>query len=157
MSQMIKAYDPKKVSCVIGLQPVTGFAPDTKITISRTNPVSTVTNGIDGDISVNLDNRYTGTATISLLHNSPFNEVLSAWVLGLEASGYPFLPFEMNDPSGLAVATVCWIETQPDYAVAQETGTMEWVFGLADARLSPNQDVARITAARELARATLQA
>lgn len=155
MSQMIKAYDPKKVSCSIGLQPVTGFAPDTKITIARTNNVTTVTNGIDGDISVNIDNRYTGTATISLLHNSPFNDLLTSWVLSLEATSYPFLPFEMNDPSGQAISTICWIEVQPDYAVAQETGSLEWVLGLADARLAPNQDVARLSAVSQLSRANI--
>jgi hypothetical protein len=40
--------------------------------------------------------------TISLLHNSSFNDVLTSWLL-IEQTGYPFLPFEFNDPSGSAI------------------------------------------------------
>ena len=155
MTQTIKTYDPKKVSCAIGLQNPTGYAPDTKIVINRTNPVSTTTVGVDGDISVNIDNRYTGTATISLMHISPFNDVLNSWVASIEQTGYPFLPFEMNDPSGSAISTVCWVETVPDYSVAQETGEMSWVFGLADARLLPNQATARLSTLNQLTPASI--
>lgn len=155
MTQTIKAYDPKKVSLSIGLQTPTGYAPDTKIAISRTNSVSTTTTGVDNDISVNIDSRYVGTATISLMHNSSFNDVLNDWIASLEVTGYPFLPFEMNDPSGSSISTVCWVETQPDYSVAQETGTMDWVFGLADARLLPNQAAARLSAVSQLTPASL--
>lgn len=151
----IKAYDPKKATAVIGGQTPTGLAPDTKYLVSRTNAISTVTEGIDGDISINIDSRFSGTFTLSLLHNSPFNDVISSWVYALDSTGYPFLPFELNDPSGSSISTVCWVETQPDYSVAQETGTLDWVFGLADCRLLPNQETARISLANQLTPATI--
>lgn len=151
----IKAYDPKKVTCAIGGQNPTGVAPDTKFLVTRTNAVSTTTEGIDSDISVNIDSRFSGTFTLSLLHNSSFNDLLTSWVYSLDTTGYPFLPFEMNDPSGSAISTVCWVETQPDYSVGQETGTLDWVFGLADCRLLPNQTTARISSVNQLVQAVL--
>jgi hypothetical protein len=151
----IQSFDPKKAVVTLGLQTVTGYAPDTKVSISRANGVATPTVGVDGDISVNIDNRYNGTMTVSLLHNASFNDVLTSWVMALEQTSFPFFPVEMDDPSGQAVSTVGWIETQPDYAVAQETGTMEWVIGLADARLKPSQTVARLDAARQLVKAVI--
>jgi hypothetical protein len=150
----IKAYDPKKVSLSIGGVNPTGYAPDTKIVFSRANPVSTTTVGVDGDISVNEDNRKNGTMTISLLHNSSFNDVITSWLL-TKPTGYPFLPFEFNDPSGSATTSRCWVETQPDYSVGQETGTLDWVFGVEDATLKPNQTVARLDALKQFTGAVL--
>lgn len=151
MATFIKAFDPTKVPVTIGLETVTGFAPDTKVVISRNNSVSTVTEGVDGDISVNLDSRFSGKATISLLNNSPFVSLITAWVASTQATGFPFLPFEMKDPSGQSITTVCWVEEQPDYTISQETGTQDWVFGIQDSRLLPTQTAARTLAAYNLA------
>ncbi len=147
---MPASFDPKKVICTLGLQTVTGFAPDTKLVISRSNNVTTKTEGVDGDLSINIDSRFSGTLSISLLHNASFNKVLSAWVFQLGVTGIPFFPVEVEDPSGLNISTVGWIEVQPDYTVAQETGTLEWVIGLQDARLLPSQSAARVSAAESL-------
>jgi hypothetical protein len=151
----IQSFDPKKAVITLGLQTVTGFAPDTKATVTRANGVATTTSGVDGDLSINIDSRYNGTLTVSLLHNASFNNVLTSWVMALEQTSYPFFPVEMDDPSGQSISTVGWIETQPDYAIAQETGTMDWVIGLADARLKPTQSVARLDATRQLVKAVI--
>ena len=151
----IQSFDPKKVVITLGLETVTGFAPDTKATVTRANGVATSTAGVDGDLSINIDSRYNGTLTVSLLHNASFNNILTSWVMALEQTSFPFFQVDMDDPSGQAISTTGWIETQPDYAVAQETGTMEWVIGLQDARLKPSQKVARLDAARQLVKAVI--
>ena len=152
---MLASFDPKKVILTLGLQTVTGFAPDTKLTVSRSNNVSTKTEGVDGDLSINIDSRFSGNLSVNLLHNAEFNKVLAAWVYQLDATGYPFFPVEMEDPSGMAISTVGWIEVQPDYGVAQETGTLEWVIGLQDARLKPSQAAARVTSAATMVKSLL--
>jgi len=152
---MLAAYDPKKVICTLGLQTVTGFAPDTKLVISRSNNVSTKTEGVDGDLSINIDSRFSGTLSVSLLHNASFNKVLAAWVFQLGVTGYPFFPVEVEDPSGMSISTVGCVEVQTDYTTAQETGTLEWVIGLQDARLKPSQASARVTSGATIVKSIL--
>lgn len=132
-----KAYDPSKVTLTIAGITVVGYATDTKITISRTNGLSTATVGVDGDISVNIDPRKVGTLTFSLMHNADFNDIISAWIIATQSSGKPYLPVYFEDPSGQMIDTVGWFETQGDYTTAQETSTLDWTLGLANTTLRP--------------------
>ena len=132
-----KAFDPSKVTLTLGGMTPTGYAPDTKIVISRANGVSTRTEGVDGDLSINIDPRKSGSLVMSLMHNSSYNDVIYTWLKYVETSGVPFFPVYFEDPSGQMVDTVGWFETQGDYTTAQETSTLEWTIGLKDATLRP--------------------
>jgi hypothetical protein len=132
-----KAYDPSKSTLALGGLTVSGYAPDTKVVISRTNGVSTPTVGVDGDISVNIDPRKVGTLTFSLMHNSDFNDLVYTWLKTVETTGNPYLPVYFEDPSGQMIDTVGWFETQGDYTNAQETSTLDWTLGIANATLRP--------------------
>lgn len=133
----LKAFDPSKVTLTLGGLAPTGYAPDTKIVISRANGVSTRTEGVDGDLSINIDPRKSGSLVMSLMHNSPYNDVIYKWLKYVETSGVPFFPVYFEDPSGQMVDTVGWFETQGDYTTAQETSTLEWTIGLKDVTLRP--------------------
>jgi len=133
----LKAYDPSKVTLTLGGLAPTGYAPDTKIVISRANGVSTRTEGVDGDLSINIDPRKSGSLVMSLMHSSSYNDVIYKWLKYVETSGVPFFPVYFEDPSGQMVDTVGWFETQGDYTTAQETSTLEWTIGLKDATLRP--------------------
>lgn len=133
----LKAFDPSKVTLTLGGLAPTGYAPDTKIVISRANGVSTRTEGVDGDLSINIDPRKSGSLVMSLMHNSSYNDVIYTWLKLVETTGVPFFPVYFEDPSGQMVDTVGWFETQGDYTTAQETSTLEWTIGLKDATLRP--------------------
>ena len=133
----LKAFDPSKVTLTLGGLAPTGYAPDTKIVISRTNGVSTRTEGVDGDLSINIDPRKSGSLVMSLMHNSSYNDVIYTWLKSVETTGVPFFPVYFEDPSGQMVDTVGWFETQGDYTTSQETSTLEWTIGLKDATLRP--------------------
>lgn len=135
----LKSFDPKACTLTLGGVTSYGHAPDTKFNVSKTNGINTPTAGIDGDISVNLESRHLGTFSVSYLHNSSMVDTLSRWAYQVsEGSVTPFILLNMTDPSGSSIATYAWLETQPDYSVAQETGTLEYVFGVQDARLQPS-------------------
>ena len=136
MSEVL-TYDPSKVTLTIGGTTVTGFATDTKITISRTNGIAGRTEGVDGDLSINIDPRTSGTLVFSLLHNAAFNDLVYAWLEVVRTSGNPVAPLYFEDPSGQYVDTVCWFETQGDYTMSQETSNLDWTLGIADATLRP--------------------
>lgn len=146
----VKSYDPKKVSLVTGGISVYGFGPDTKITISRNNMVSTITEGVDGDISVNIDNRYSGKMEIQLLHNSSMNAIYENWLKQVEVTGNPFFPVTFSDPSGSSLSTIGWLEEQPSYDVGTETSTRTWVIGLQDARMYPNATIATVSGVQSM-------
>lgn len=133
----LKAFDPSKVTLTLGGLAPTGYAPDTKIVISRANGVSSRTEGLDGDLSINIDPRKSGSLVMSLMHNSSYNDIIYAWLKSVEVTGIPFFPVYFEDPSGQMVDTVGWFETQGDYTTAQETSTLEWTLGLKDATLRP--------------------
>jgi len=137
---MLKSFDPKTVTLNVAGITFSGFG-DNMLTIDRANGVTTTTVGVKGDISVNVDARYNGTLSFTLLHNAPDNDVMYALVKSYELGQTPFFPVFMEDPSGATISTTGWIETQPSYSIGAETGSLEWVVGLADARLFPSAEI----------------
>ena len=134
----LQSFDPTRASVSIAALNVTGWAPDTKFEITPTNSRKTVTEGVDGDISVNIDSRYSGTLTINLLQNASFNRVLTTLSLGTDQANFPFFPVAISDPtSGYSLITQGWIQDEPAHSVAQETGTKTWTIGLQDTRGLP--------------------
>lgn len=130
-----KAFDPTRATVVINGNSVYGWAPDTKFTITPTNSRKTVTSGVDGDISVNIDKRYDGTLTINLLQNSTFNLYLQSLLVASDSGNQYFISVGVEDPtSGFTLTTTGWIQDEPEHSVGQETSTKTWTIGLANSR-----------------------
>ena len=136
-----RSYDPARAVLTLGGVLPYGYAPDTMITIAKSEHMTTPQQGILGSVVLSKTHNTLGTLTISLQQVSPFNQVLSGFnytnkTINEAYSG--FFPVGFYDPnSGLGLACSGWIQTQPDYANAQESGTLEWVIGLHDATLFP--------------------
>jgi hypothetical protein len=145
-------YDPKQVTLTIGGQTVTGFAEGSKVTITKTDGLTSTTRGMDGDISIDIINMVDGTATFTLLHNTSFNDTMRDWAYSYRSktTRIPYVPFEMNDPSGGKISTVAWLETQPDYDVGQATGEQAWTVHLQDAVVKNTRGLSRLDAASKL-------
>lgn len=148
----LNVYDPKQVTLTIGGQTVTGFAEGSKLTITKTDGITSTTRGMDGDLSIDIINMADGTCTFTLLHNTSFNKTMRDWAYSYRSNStrIPYVPFEMNDPSGGKLATQCWLETQPDYDVAQATGEQAWTVHLQDAVLKSNTGLSRLDAAAKV-------
>jgi len=134
----VKSFNPVLDTLLIGGIQVTGYA-ESKFTITPTNNRATTTQGIDGDISVNVDSRYSGTLTVNLLQNSDTCRVLDAMILSQSITGStPFFLVSVECPSSaMSLATTGWIEQQAEFETSQETGTRSYTLGLADTRFSP--------------------
>jgi hypothetical protein len=142
MANHVWTFDPRKVNVTLGGQEVFGWSEGSMFTISKADQVTTTTRGVDGrDMTININPMADGTFSMSLQHTSPFNKVMYKWAeaykLGLAASY--IMPFQMRDPSGAYVNTLCWLETVPDYSVAQETGELTWVIHLQDSTPKPSE------------------
>lgn len=139
-------FDPTRDTLNLGGVIVTGWA-DSKFELTPNNSRSTVTEGVDGDISVNVDSRFSGTLTINLLQNSNMCRLLDGWIYAVRQGGTPFFAVALkSETSNVGLGTVGWIQDQAPYATGQETGTRSYVIGVADSRLRPSDKVAELEA-----------
>lgn len=148
----MKAYDPANVVLNLGGLTPYGYAPDTMINISKTENLVMPQQGILGSTVISRTHNTLGTLTMSLQQVSDFNKVLGAWEQSRDLGVNPvfFFPVIFKDPSsGLGISTYGWVETQPDYTNATESGTLDWVIGLQDARLKPFSEIDSIQQIQE--------
>lgn len=144
MSNLPRVYDVGRVTQTLGGATITGFAEGSKVTITKADAVTSTSRGIDGtDITINLVNMKDGTVSFNLMRNSEFNKSMMAWHNAyIQKVGPYYLPYQLEDPSGYSLNTVAWLETQPDYEAAQETGEVTWVLHVQDANMQPSQSAA---------------
>lgn len=133
------AYDPLKVKLYIGTQKVFGYAPDSKITVSRNNDNAIPTMGTDGELSVALSRDRSGVMTVSLQNTSGFNKSLMLWQRQADVTGAIFFPVLLEGSQGPSIATIGWIQQQPDLEYGSEVGQLDWSIGLLDACYGPDQ------------------
>jgi len=134
-----KDYDPSEVKLILGGYSPFGFAPDTKIVISKAEDHILPVQGCDGDTSIGRNRHTLGTMTISLQSTSPSNAVLAGMDLAARTTGSSVFPVIMEDPTGMAlISTFGWIQTQGDYTVGKEVSMVDWTIGLDNATLSGN-------------------
>lgn len=136
-----QAYDPAKAQLFLMGQKVTGYAPDTKITVARNEDNITPHNGVDGEVSLAIIRNNTGVITVSLQNTSKWNGYLAAWQKQASLTGVAAFPvlLEVGGDGGLSLATVGWIQKQPDYQLSAEVGDMDWEIGVLDSWLSPSE------------------
>ena len=143
----VKSFDPTRDRLVLGGYNVTGWA-DSKFTLTPNNSRSTITEGVDGDISVNKDSRYSGTITINLMQNSDMCRIMDAWI----RSDLVFFPVQLESvTSNTSLGTVGWVQDQADYETGQETSTRSYVIGVQDSRLVPIEGTSPIGAISQFA------
>lgn len=139
------AYSSSKVRLILGGVTAFGFADDSKIVIAKAEDLVLPLEGVDGELSLAVNNKTMGTMTISLQNTSDFNGYLETFAAQATVTGIVAFPVVMEDPAGSSlITTVGWIQTQPDYNVAGEVGTRDWVIGLQDARTQPNSITATV-------------
>lgn len=135
-------YSPESATVVIGTVEVYGYGDSDAIALSKGEDLIIPKQGVMRDVVLSKNNNTLGTLTLTLWQNSPFNRTLSTWVLTTDTvnTQYPVFPVTFSDKNAdVGFITTGWIQTQPDWADAKEVGTVDWVIGLADARLRPNQ------------------
>lgn len=130
------AYDPSKVTLILGGWSPRHFAADSKIVIAKEGNINAKYVGTDGDVSIAIQRNKTGTMTINLHRTSPDNEVLCAFVGQGYSTTVVGFPVVMNDPKGYSINTIGWIEQQPEDTISAEVTASAWVIGLLDASLT---------------------
>ncbi len=131
----VREYDSASVFVVVGVVPLSGFAPDSKVTIARNEDAFTLQVGSDGEAARSKSNNKSGRMTIRLLQTSPSNDVLSTLALADEVTpGGAVFPFACKDLNGgsLHTAQTGWIVKKPDAEYVVEAGEREWILETDD-------------------------
>ncbi len=134
-----KNYNPKQVTAVFGAIIMQGVNDGVFIKTVRNSDGYTVKVGAQGDVTRvrNLDK--TGQVTITLLAESPTNDLLSFQANLDEASdgGGAVAPLMIKDLNGttLMIAENAWIMKMPEVEHAVDASSREWVIECADLKM----------------------
>lgn len=139
MSELYSTYDPKEVVIAWNGIPInSGIAPDTFLSIIRSEDAFTKKVGANGKVVRTRNADKTGEVEITLMQNSPVNTLLAAAAIADEEAGTDIVStITVSDPSGslLAMAEQAWIRKIPDQELAKEYGERTWQFDAGEIRI----------------------
>lgn len=122
------AYSPQNVTVAVNGFPLSGFAPDTFVTVTQDSDDGTAVRGADGLMAYAIDKALPqATMTFQLMQTSNGNDIMFQLLAAQKASGLPLV-------AGLAVAgsteSVAWascvIQKSPDITYSQGIESREW-------------------------------
>jgi hypothetical protein len=126
---MIKTYDPKNISLIVGGKIITGFGDATFITVERNEQAFNLKVGVDGEGARSKNNNKSGKVTFVLMQTSSSNDDMSALAAADELSNSGVVPLYMKDHNGttLVGALSAWIQKLPNIEEAKEVSMRTWI------------------------------
>lgn len=127
MAKDLGTFDFKKLSVILGVSQLTGFADGEALTVSEENDAFNSIGGADGHVDRIKNNNNSLTITVRLRQTSPTNQILSA-IHNADRVAGTTLPLLIKDRSGntLISATSAWIIKHPDTGFGTESSVREW-------------------------------
>lgn len=131
---MMRTWDPGRFNLVIFGSLITGFADGTFIKIERNADTFTKVVGADGRVARARMRDNSARVTITLLHTSPSNDVLSAAAAADRLTGSGVGAFLITDLNGTTEASApnAWIAKPAAIERGKEIGNAEWVIDVDD-------------------------
>lgn len=119
------------VLVVAGIHIDGGFG-DNKVTIARSNDVTSIIEGVDGDVVFATSNKKSGTLSFDLLYNSIFDSFMG------ELAAYKGLfPISFADTNtGKVLVSYGKVMTQPDLAINETPDNRTWSIVLVNVDMS---------------------
>lgn len=126
---MTATYRPSELTLVFNSIPISGFAPDTIVTIEKEVDAFTKTVGSTGATARAQNSNESGSITFILLSTSLTNLALTA-LHNLDkggGNGVGAVAFKDLGGGDTAEAELAWLRKQPTMEYSAEVGTREWV------------------------------
>ena len=111
---MSTRYDSSEISLVVGTIQMAGFG-DNKVVISRNGDVSTITDGLDGEVVFSTSNKRSGTISFDLLYGTDYDLYMD----NLASATWQFPVVFTHLQSRKALATNGMVMTQPDIELGE--------------------------------------
>lgn len=129
MSGEIYTYSAEEVQVVVGGQLATGYADGTFLTVRPAEARYTKVVGADGLTSRARSANRSGQIVLTLKQTSPFNDIMTGYMLADEAGDQGVFPVLVRDNKGrtLHFAASAWVETMPEQAFGKTIENREWV------------------------------
>lgn len=126
----VKTFDPKNVIIVFGGVPLTGYSPNTFISVAAAGDRFSKVVGADGETARGKSNDYTHEVTLTLMQTSLSNDYLSGIMALDKLSNSGILPLSVLDKSGstLFFWDQAWVKKPPNWDGQKEVGERAWVF-----------------------------
>lgn len=126
---MVRQYDPKNISVIVGGKIITGFSDGTFVRVIRNEASWTMKVGVDGEGTRARNNNTSGRFEIELMQSSVSNDVLSAFIAADEQSGTGAVPVLIKDNNGTTLASclTAWVQKWADSDFAKEVSPRKWI------------------------------
>ena len=125
-------YNPQRIQVTWGEVALTGFAPDTFITMQKNNPIHTPVTGIDGKNAYLHNKNFDGTISFLLLQNSDTNKFLWEMYNKGHPSGNSTVASQLVVTDyNMAMSwesSFAFINEMPQVSFAKSSGVTEWKF-----------------------------
>jgi hypothetical protein len=127
MANNLGTFDFKKLSVIIGVAQITGFADGDSVEITEENDVFNSVGGADGYVDRVKNNANFLNVILRLRQTSPTNQILSG-IHNADRAVSATLPLLIKDRSGntLIAAKNAWIVKNPSIAYGNEAKQREW-------------------------------
>lgn len=129
MSSLVKTYDNAQVFISFGGRTLSGFAPDTKVTVEYDTEAWTKQVGCEGETTRSKSNNKCGKVTVRLMQTADDNDFLTALYEADQASNSSALPLQVKDSNGTSIhaAESAWISKMPTSEYGVAAGVREWM------------------------------
>ena len=131
--QVVRTYDPDRVTCTINGVRVVGFNAGDSIKITRDGEDWTKQPGLAGAVSRSRKHSEGGQIVFTLQQTSPFNQILTNHLALDRLTGTNLLEVQIRDTGGfdLAYSEDAWIMQDPEMTYGEESGSREWTLDCA--------------------------
>lgn len=121
-------YSPQNVTVTVNGFPLTGFAPDSFVTVTQDSTDGAAVRGADGLIAYAIDKALPqATMNVSLMQTSAGNDIMSQLLALQKASGQSLIAALVVTGSTESVTwSSCVIEKAPDISLSQSIESREW-------------------------------
>lgn len=126
----LKTYNAADLTVTFGPVVMSGFGPDTVVSVEMNEDLFTLQVGADGHATRSKTSNRSARITVTLAQSSMANDLLSG-IAALDAkSNEGVYPLLIKDGSGRSIhsAKNAWITRVPTAEYGKEAGTREWVF-----------------------------
>lgn len=125
---MVKTYNPKKVTCSLGIHIVSGYADDSMITVEFAGDGTSYVAGADGEIVRSIDPTEIYTLKLSVQQTSSTNAYLQKMFDKDRQDGSGTFPVNINDLLGKEKFTgeVAWVTKPASFVRGKTQNNREW-------------------------------
>lgn len=133
----VTTYNPKKVTCALGMHIASGFADDSFIVVEYAGDGTSHVVGADGEVARSIDPSDMYTVKLSLLQSSATNQYLQKMYDMDKADGNGTFSVNINDVIGKEKfsGAIAWVSKPAPWNRGKSQSNRDWEITVAQGEL----------------------